>query len=200
MRSDAPPLLPVLRSQHQADLLTLLLLRPEAEFTISGLAKRLSLPRTTVSGEVARLADAEILATRTVGGSRLVRANEKSRLCGALTELITLTYGPHVVVAQEFAALGDVQLVVIYGSWAARYQGERGRPPRDIDVLVVGEPDRIALYDAAERAEKRLSLPVNPTVCSQEQWRDPDRAFLREVRARPYLVVVQHEPDPGRPA
>jgi predicted transcriptional regulator len=67
MRSDAPRLLPVLRSQHQADLLTMLLLHPAQEFTISELARRLSVPQSTVSGEARRLADAGILADRAVG-------------------------------------------------------------------------------------------------------------------------------------
>src|SRR5260370_14070782 len=96
MRSDAPRLLPVLRSRHQADLLTMLLLHPEQEFTITELARQLSLPRSTVSGEVRRLADADILASRVVGRARLVRANPSSRLVGPLTELLTLTYGPPV--------------------------------------------------------------------------------------------------------
>jgi DNA-binding transcriptional ArsR family regulator len=192
MRSDAPGLLPVLRSQHQADLLTMLLLHPDEEYTITDLARRLSVPQSTVSGEVRRLADAGILAVRPAGRSRLVRADTSSRLAGPLTELLTLTYGPHVVVADEFAGLEGVTLVIIFGSWAARYQGQRGRPPHDVDVLVVGTPDRVALYTAAERAESRLGRPVNPAVCSPGQWPDPAEPFIREIKSRPYVLVIDH--------
>jgi DNA-binding transcriptional ArsR family regulator len=192
MRSDAPRLLPVLRSQHQADLLTMLFLHPEEEYTITDLARRLSAPQSTVSGEVGRLADAGILAVRPAGRSRLVRANASSSLAGPLTELLTLTYGPHVVVADEFAGLEHVVLVVIFGSWAARYHGQRGRPPNDVDVLVAGTPDRVAMYAAAERAESRLGRPVNPTVCSPGQWADPTEPFIREIKSRPYVPVVDH--------
>lgn len=195
MRSDAPRLLPVLRSQHQADLLTMLLLHPEQEFTIAELARRLSVPQSTVSGEVRRLADADILAGRVVGRSRLVRANASSRLVGPLTELLTLTYGPHVVVADEFAGLDGVVLVVIFGSWAARYHGERGLPPNDVDVLVVGAPDRLAMYAAAERAESRLGRRVNPAVCPPEQWTQPDEPFIREIQSRPYVTILDHATD-----
>lgn len=190
MRSDAPRLLPVLRSQHQADLLTMLLLHPEEEYTIAELARRLSIPQSTVSGEVRRLADAGILTGRSVGRSRLVRANAGSRLVEPLTELLTLTYGPHVVVADEFAELEGVELVVIFGSWAARYHGERGRPPNDVDVLVVGTPDRVAMYTAAQRAESRLGRQVNPTVCLPEQWAHPTEPFIQEVLSRPYVTVL----------
>lgn len=197
MRSDAPRLLPVLRSQHQADLLTLLLLHPDEQYTIADLARRLSVPQSTVSVEVRRLADAGILAIRPVGRSRLVSANNGSRLTGPLTELLTLTYGPHVVIADEFADVEDVALVVIFGSWAARYQGQRGQPPNDVDVLVVGTPERVAMYTAAARAESRLGRPVNPTTCSPDQWASPTEPFIREIKSRPYVSVIEHAATAG---
>ncbi|MGH8829289.1 MAG: winged helix-turn-helix domain-containing protein, partial [Jiangellaceae bacterium] len=166
MRSEAPQLLPILRSRHQADILTKLLLHPDREFTITELSSILSIPQSTVSGEVRRFVDAGVIATRAVGRSRMVRANTGSKLVGPLTELLTLTFGPHVVIADEFAELGHTELVLIYGSWAARYHGERGLPPNDVDVLIVGTPDRTAMHTAAARAEDRLGLPVNPVLCS----------------------------------
>jgi len=168
----------------------MLLLHPEEEYTITELAQRLSIPQSTVSGEVHRLVDAGILTGRVVGRSRLVRANANSRLVEPLTELITLTYGPHVVVADEFAELENVKLVVIFGSWAARYHGEPGRPPNDVDVLVVGAPDRVAMYTAAQRAESRLGRQVNPTVCLPEQWVHPAEPFIQEILSRPYVTVL----------
>jgi predicted nucleotidyltransferase len=173
----------------------MLLLHPEQEYTIADLAQGLRIPQSTVSGEVRRLADADILVVRPVGRSRLVRANTGSRLTGPLTELLTLTYGPHVVVAEEFADLPKVVAVAIFGSWAARYQGQRGQPPSDIDVLVVGAPDRIAMYTAAERAESRLGRPVNPTVCSPDQWAHPSEPFVVEIKSRPYVMIIDHKAD-----
>jgi DNA-binding transcriptional ArsR family regulator len=166
--------------------------RSRLEYTIADLARQLSVPQSTVSGEVQRLADAGILAVRPVGRSRLVSANASSRLTGPLTELLTLTYGPHVVIADEFAGLEDVMLVVIFGSWAARYHGQRGQPPNDVDVLVVGAPDRVAMYTAAERAESRLGRPVNPTICSTDQWAHPAEPFILEIKSRPYVSIIDH--------
>lgn len=198
MRSDAPPLLPVLRSRHQADLLNMLLLHPDEEYSVTELAGRLSLPQSTVSGEVRRLADAGVLMVRPVGRSRLVRANPDSPLVSPLTELLTLTFGPHAVIADEFAELAGVARVVIFRSWAARYDGERGPVPHDVDVLVVGTPDRLAMYDAAHRAETRLGRPVNPTVCPPGEWEHPRQRLIQEIQARPHLVVVDHaKPEQG---
>ena len=56
MRSEAPALLPILRSRHLAEILTLLLLHPDTEYSLSELAATLGLPLTTVQREAARLA------------------------------------------------------------------------------------------------------------------------------------------------
>ncbi len=52
MRSNAPGLLPILRSRHLAEMLTPLLLHPDAEYTLSDIAGELDLPLTTVQREV----------------------------------------------------------------------------------------------------------------------------------------------------
>jgi predicted nucleotidyltransferase len=170
----------------------MLLLRPDEEFTIAELVQQLAIPQSVISVEVRRLAEAGILSIRPAGRSRLVRANAGSPLAAPLTELLMLTYGPHVVIQDEFASLADVAAVLIFGSWAARYRGERGLPPNDIDVLVIGTPDRIAMYAAAERAESRLHRPVNPTVCPPTQWAKPSEPFIQEIASKPYVTVIDH--------
>src|SRR5215472_9467760 len=169
MRSDAPALLPILRSRHLAEILTLLLLHPDSEYSISDVASELGLPLTTVQREVTRLSSAELIRERRVGRSRLVSVDPASRYTRPLTELITLAFGPQFVIGEEFGSL-DAIAVAIYGSWAARYEGVAGHPPNDVDVLVVGEVSRRDIYEAAERAEQRLGLPVNPVLCSLDRW------------------------------
>jgi DNA-binding transcriptional ArsR family regulator len=90
MRSNAPGLLPILRSRHLAEMLTLLLLHPDVEYTLSEVAGKLGLPLTTVQREVTRLSGSGLTRERRVGRSRLVSANPASRYTRPLTELVTL--------------------------------------------------------------------------------------------------------------
>jgi len=119
----------------------------------------------------------------------MLRANLEHPAADALTKLLEVTFGPKAVVAEEFAIRG-VEQVVIFGSWAARYAGQAGPPPRDIDVLVVGKVDRADLYDAADRAQARLGVEVNPVVRSTEQWRDAADALIAQIKASAFTVVV----------
>jgi len=59
MRSDAPVLAPTFRSRTQGDLLALILLHPNQEWTVSDLARQLGVALTTAQSEVGRLAEGE---------------------------------------------------------------------------------------------------------------------------------------------
>lgn len=196
MRSEAPALLPIFRSQHQAAMLAWLFLHPEDEYTLTDLAKRLGVPLTTLQREAQRLVEAGILQNRTIGRSRLLRANLANRSAAPLTQLLQGTFGPQTVIGQEFDLAG-ADRVLIYGSWAARYHGTPGAPPNDVDVLVVGDVDRADVYDAADRAQIRLGMQVNPVVRTPEQWAEDTDSLALQIKASPTLDVT---PQPSVPA
>lgn len=190
MRSAAPALLPVFRSQLQADILAALLLNPDREYSLTELAQRFGAPLSTVHGEVKRLTEAGLLRRRNVGRSAMVQANPGNRLVGPLAELLFLSWGPLQVIADEFANLDGAERVLIFGSWAARYQQRPGPPPHDLDVLVVGRPTRESVYDAADRAQQRLAMPVNPVIRPAEAWRDTADPLIRQIRSGPFVAAL----------
>jgi hypothetical protein len=136
-----------------------------------------------------------------VGRSRLLRANTAHRVFEPLARLVLVTFGPHVVVAEEFASLPGTTHVVIYGSWAARYAGIDRPAPADVDVLVVGNPARAEVYTAAERAEVHLGMPVNPTVRASGRWVGDDDPTVATIQGGAHLDVTADELSPAdRPA
>jgi hypothetical protein len=200
MRSEAPALLPVFRSQLQADILAALLLNPEREYSLTDLAKRFDAPLSTVHGEVKRLTDAGLLRRRSVGRSTMVRANAGNRLVEPLTELLFLSWGPLQVVADEFSELPGAERVLIFGSWAARYLQWPGPPPHDLDVLVVGLPARADVYDAADRAQQRLGMPVNPVIRPADVWREAADPLIQQIQSGPLVAVLVPDDSDGNSA
>lgn len=190
-------MLPIFRSRHQADLLTCLYLHPERELTLTELADHVGTPLTTLQREVGRLVQAGLLTARRVGRAHLLRANMASRYARPLAELLTLAFGPHIVIAEEFADVVGAEAVGLFGSWAARYHGEIGPPPNDIDVLIIGRPDRTDVYDAAERAERRLGIVVNPVLVSRSRWEEDTDPLVRQVRSSPVVWVKDIEEGVG---
>jgi predicted nucleotidyltransferase len=187
MQAPPPPLLPILRSRLQADILTTVLLNPAREWSLTDLAARAGASLSTAQREVDRAQDAGVLQSRRVGNTRLVSARAESPLTEPLTDLLLRSFGPRQVLAEELAGRFDVLEAYLFGSWAARYQGERGPEPGDIDVLLIGAPDRDEVDDAADRARVRLGREVNVTIRSSEWWEGGDDGFRREVAARPLV-------------
>ncbi|EOD64366.1 hypothetical protein [Amycolatopsis vancoresmycina] len=182
----SPSLLPLLRSRMQGELLALLLLHPEREYSITELAEACGVSPTAILREVERLVGGGILADRRVGRSRLVKARIDTPLYRPLSELMAVTFGPLPLLSEALSNLPGVREAYIYGSWAARYRGEPGPPPGDVDVLVVGSPDPDALFDLAEGVSRRLGREVNVHRVSPESWAaDTADPFLTSVRERP---------------
>ena len=188
MRTSAPPLLAIFRSQLQGELLALVLLG-ETPNTIADLARQLDAPLSTVHREVRRLERAGILHTEQMGRNRLVSPNHANPAVQPLRELVAITFGPRHVVEEEFSGLAQVSGLYIFGSWAARNFGVEGHTPGDVDILVVGSPDRDEVFAAADRAQIRLHREINTTIVSDQRWTDSEEPFLRTIRSQPLLEL-----------
>lgn len=191
MRTAPPALLPLLRSQVQGDILATVYLAPEAEFSVTELAQRAGVSVKAAAHEVARLVDAGLLADRRVGNLRLVRRGPESPLTRPLTDLLAVTYGAVPVLSDALSGVAGVEAAYVYGSWAARYLGEAGPVPGDVDVLVVGTADLDVLDEVAREAGRRLGREVAVHRVSRAHWAKPpaNDAFLASVRTRPLVEL-----------
>lgn len=192
MRSAPPALLPILRSQVAGDLLALLYLHPEAEYSLTEAAAAIGANTNAVHYEAVKLSEGGLVKTRKRGNLRLIRAVTDSLLTRPLTDLLAVTYGPLPVLTDLIAPAEGVAEAYIYGSWAARYGGEPGPVPADVDVLVVGTPDLDDLDALAERAQVTLRRPVNIRRIRPETWNasNPTDPFIKSVKSRPLVTVV----------
>jgi DNA-binding transcriptional ArsR family regulator len=177
------------RSAHQLRLLGELFVRADEPKSIAELSQATGIPQATVSREVARLEEAGVLHTTTRGRLRLVEANDRLPYYSELRSLLLKTIGPAAVLRDRLGAVAGIEEAYIFGSWAARYHGEQGPPPNDIDLLVLGALDLDELYAACRQAEAELRLDVNPVVRTTGEWRRRDRGFLDAVRRGPLVAV-----------
>lgn len=183
-------LLPLLRTPLLGELLAWIYLHPDEAWSVTDLARRFHASQSTVSREADRLVAGDLLSELRRGNLRLLRANVDGPLARPLTDLLALTYGPKPVLGELLAPIAGIDEAYIYGSWAARYSGEPGPIPRDIDVLVIGDADDDDLFDAARAAEPRLGREVNIRRVSAAVWQGPgDDPFLTSVRSRPLVSI-----------
>jgi hypothetical protein len=188
MRTASPPLLPLLRSQAQGELLALLYLHPEQDYSLTEAADLIGASVKTVHTEASRLVAAGLVADSRRGNLRMLRAVTGTPVSRPLTDLLAVTYGPLPVLTDLLAEMPGVSAAYIYGSWTARYMGKPGPVPQEIDVLVVGSGD--GFVEMARTAQGRLGRPVNVRRVSPAAW-DSDRSdpFLVSVRRGPLIEI-----------
>ena len=85
--------------------------------------------------------------------------------------------------------MDGIEAAAVYGSVAAG--SDTGRS--DIDVLIVGSPDEIALHESVSTLEEELGRPINYTLLSRSELKARLRkkdAFVNRVLAGKMIPIV----------
>jgi DNA-binding transcriptional ArsR family regulator len=181
--------LPIFRSPAQARLLTYLFVTgADRPLSLSALSDRTAIPVSTVQREVAQLEKAGLISSERVGNMRVVSANRDSPYFFDLSSLLLKAFGPPRLLGSLFRRIPRIQAAYIYGSWARRHLEDEGAAPRDLDVVVVGNPAVNAVYAAARRGEDELDVEVNPIVVTPKEWDSPT-GITRRIRSGPLLEI-----------
>jgi hypothetical protein len=160
------------------------------------MARELGEPGPTVAREAKRLLDSGLLVGENVGRSILLRPNPAHPATAPLRQLLVATYGPAPALEEALGGVDGIDQAFVHGSWAARRLGETGKPPGDIDLLVVGNPQRDQVDHLLDSVEAAMGREVNVTYASPERWEEAAEPFLAQVRGGP-LVPLRL---PGRTA
>ena len=140
--------MPILRSKTQAELLAIVLGDPSREWSLTQLAQTVGSSIATVGREVERAGQANLVKVRGVGRSKLVSANPSSEYFEPLARLLLVSFGPKRRLHERLFGIPGVEAAYLFGSWAERYLGTEGPAPKDIDLLLIGSPDRSDVYAA----------------------------------------------------
>jgi DNA-binding transcriptional ArsR family regulator len=189
MRRQPPLLLPLFRSDGQARLLARVYLFPDRPRPLADLARELGIDRGTLTREADRLEQAGLVRSERIGRQRILHPDADSLYFDELSGLLLKALGPANLIGPAVAELQNVEQAFLIGSWAARYLGETGPPPGDIDVLLIGSPEWGAVSRLARELTSVLGQEVNPTILSREQWDDQTDGFVRQVRREPRLEL-----------
>lgn len=183
-------LLPILKSQTQADLLALLFLNPGEEFSVTDVARRISCSVPGAHHEVVRLLGAGFISERREGNRRLVSAVTGSVMSDGLTMLLTATHGPLPVLTRALEAVSGVLQAFIFGEWAERYLGIPGAVPTAVRVLVVGKVDENSLTKISRESRALLNREVNICLVSQADWKSNFDSIFSSVCTGPLIGLT----------
>ena len=177
------------RSKIRRTILALLVLDPEGRLHLREIARRAGTSAGTAARELARLEATGLVERARVGSQVEFHASRSSPLAGPVADLVRRTMGARAVLRDALADLPGVESAMIYGSYAAGRAGPRS----DVDVLVVGSPDRDLLTERLEGAGRRLGRPVNEVVFAPDELSERRKrrdGFVRSIDDGPVIEVL----------
>jgi len=190
MRTAAPQLLPIFRSDGQGRLLARVFLQPDRPSTVADIARELGLDDGGLTRDADRLERGGPIRRERVGPNRTAAPDGGLPASPHPYHLLLQGIGPATVLAAELSKVAGVEQAYLYGSWAARYAGEPGPDPADLDVILVGNPSSgLELNDIANHVFSRLGRELNFHVVEPSEWDAAESGFLQEVQSRPLVPI-----------
>ncbi|WP_308465641.1 HVO_A0114 family putative DNA-binding protein [Rathayibacter soli] len=184
--------LPIFKSELQARLLFELLTTSEPR-TEADLARLLERPQPSVHRELSRLIDSGYLRFEAVGRAKLITADDGNPAIPPLRALVSVTLGPAQLLRKQLPSVRGIRHALIFGSFAARAERVAGQSPADIDLLIVGDVDRAAVYSITSAVESVVRREINITFTSSARWQDSTEPFLQNIRSNPTITLLNHD-------
>lgn len=190
MKPRVPLLSPLLRSDTQGRMLAALYLHPDREYTATELARESGVSLPTILRDVDRLSEAGFIRERLSGRNRYLSVDRSHPIFQPVADVVRYAYGPLAVLPAILREVPGVDEAFVFGSWAARFEGVPGADPNDIDVVAIGNPDRMKIYEAAAEATAQLGREVNIRAVSFKQWDQAGDLFTRTVKNGPLVALL----------
>jgi predicted nucleotidyltransferase len=176
-------------------VLGLLYARPDEAFYLRQIIRDAEAGQGAVQRELERLARAGIVVREARGREIYYRANRACPVFAELHGLAVKTVGLADILRDTLTPLEDrINLAAVYGSQAAG----TATSGSDIDVLVVGRMEEMALHKAITTAEARLARSVNYTLLTPREFARRRRergGFVARILAGPMIRLLERRDD-----
>ncbi|MCA9702952.1 MAG: nucleotidyltransferase domain-containing protein [Methanolinea sp.] len=171
-------------SKTRVALLTLFLLNPGEKYYIREISRKLGIGVDPLRKELSNLEGIGLLKSERVGNQKHYRVDETYFLYDELQKLVLKTEGIAKVLTEEFAGSDAIEILFVYGSFAAGKAHERS----DIDLFVVGNISDDDLIVKITEMELVLGREINYTLLRREEL------LQRMSRKDPFITNVVREP------
>lgn len=174
---------------NRQQVLAALLLAPGRSLHLRELARLAGSHAGTLAREVDKLTQAGLLLRSVQGNQTRYSANVQHPLFPELAAMFRKTHGVVPLLRAALQPLaGQLVLAFVFGSMASGQASAYS----DVDLLLVGQADFVAVVQALYPLHEMLGREINPVIWSPQElaakWQAGD-AFARDVLAKPKLWI-----------
>jgi predicted nucleotidyltransferase len=179
----------IIPSRTRVKLLTLFLLNPEGEVYVREIVRMTHENINSVRRELANLESFGLITGKKKGIQQYYTVNRDFYLYEELQKIVLKTEGVARHIGENLAALGEIQCMFIYGSFASGTAGAKS----DIDLFIVGDVDENRLIPLVHESEQALAREINYTLMQPGEFRkrrESGDPFVKNVINEPKIVII----------
>lgn len=183
-------------SKTRVKLLYLFLGNPDRSFFVREITRKIDEQINSVRRELSNLLNIGIITSESSNNKLYYSANKFSPHYDALSAMFLqqetdnslLGIGP-LKLSDRFAALGDITIVILSGSFVYKGNGVSS----DIDILVVGSPQGRKLVELIKELEEEENRTLNYTVLTEADFKyriDVNDRFITNILKQDKIIVL----------
>lgn len=150
-------------SNTRIKLLTLFLLKPDEEFFIRELTRKLAEQINSVRRELDNLKKTGFLKSKTKNRKKYYYTNKDFIFLEELKSIFLKALSSNDNIADEVKKMGEIKLLVLSGLFVEQ-------PTKTVDMLIVGEVDKNRLTEYLNN-EVRTARPVKFSIITEEDYK-----------------------------
>ena len=154
----------VIPSRTRVQILVKLFLNPDTRAYLRGLATEFAISPNAVGTELNNLRKHKVLLAERNGRNVYYRANTAHPLFPELSSMVRKITGIDDLVKSVVDRLGNLEAAYLVGDYA------RGADAGIIDVVLVGDVDRVQLDDFVAKTEAYIDRKIRSLVLSREEF------------------------------
>jgi predicted nucleotidyltransferase/biotin operon repressor len=169
-----------LKSTVTQKVLGYFFLNPQESLYINELANKLSVDKRNLVKKIRELEDKGLLISQQRGNLKFYSINPKFPLYEEYKNIILKTLGLEKQLAKLLSGVPGIEQAYIYGSYAANKMGAHS----DIDLLVIGKHQAIALQRKISKLQRELDREINVTSIDKKEL------LTRRRRKDPFIINI----------
>jgi len=154
----------VVPSRTRVQILVKLMLNPGIRAYLRGLAAEFDVSPNAIRTELNNLRKHKVLTSERDGRKLYYRANTSHPLFPELSSMVRKITGIDELMNSVVDRLGNLEAAYLIGDYA------RGADTGIIDVVLVGEIDRVQLYDFVAKTEAYIDRKIRSLVVTEREF------------------------------
>lgn len=139
-------------------------LNPDNSAYLRGLETEFGESSNAIRMELNRFEEADMLHSELKGNRKLFRVNDKHPLYNDIHSIVRKYFGLDVIVDWIANRLGNLKAVYLTGDIA------KGRDSDLIDIVLIGEIDRVYLLELVQKAEQIIQRKIRFLIFNENEF------------------------------